>query len=428
MKPFSTKVTVFTLFLISSLVLSSLSCDRRKEKTFSIAFMEIWADSLKYVLMDICKQWAAENQVKLLSEHGEEWKLADVDVKAADFVQGQNVPNIAMFPNHLAVVYQNHLRDFSPVMDEISRDYPGVQPVSRAMLFERGRWIGVPVFSWSHLMVLRKDILDRIGEGIPQTFDDLARVAKKMNDPKNDFIGFGIGLGKDDDFAMFFQSILWSFGGSVFDKDGKQVMFDRLATRSAVQYIMDLHRAGVLPPGALQWGGADNNKAFLAGRTGLTFNAPTIYYVALRRDTAMARKIVHALYPANDRGDRHAYVTGFCFVSRKDNENKPLVDSFLQFLFRPQNYTRLIEAGGGSINPSFRGLEQMPIWEDPNLRVALESMQYEHPVGWPGPVTRAAADVFRQRVITKMFARIINDKLSIDDAIKEATAEIREKL
>jgi ABC-type glycerol-3-phosphate transport system substrate-binding protein len=421
------KVSFFlALTILATLIIGAPSCMRKRQQTFSLAYMEIWADELKVALMDISRQWAKDNNVVLVPEKGMEWKLSEADIKAADLVSGHNVPDIAMFPNHLAVVYKNELRDFSPVMAEISSQYPGVQEISREMLFDKGRWVGVPVFSWSHVMVLRKDLLKSIEEEAPQTWTDLARVATKMNDGPTGNIGFGLGLGKDDDFAMFFQSLLWSYGGSIFDKTGKEVIFDKIPTRLAVEYIMKLQRAGVFPKGALQWDGADNNKAFLGGRTGLTFNSPTIYYYAVRKDPDLAKNILHVLYPKNDKGERHAYATGFSFVSRSDNKNKPLVDSFLRFLFKPENYKKLIAAGGGSVNPAFKGLETMKLWSDPNLQVALESMKYEHAVGWPGPVTKASADVFRQRCITKMFARIIDDHESIDAAIQETTAEIQE--
>jgi ABC-type glycerol-3-phosphate transport system substrate-binding protein len=191
---------------------------------------------------------------------------------------------------------------------------------------------------------------------------------------------------------------------------------------------MKMYNEKIFPKGALQWDGAANNKAFLGLQTGLTFNSPTIYYVALRRDPELAKNIIHALYPMNEKGERHSYATGFSFVTRKDNENKPLVDSFLNYLFKPQNYIKLIKAGGGSVNPAFKGLDTMAIWKDPNLKIALESMSYEHAVGWPGPVTKSAADVFRLRIITKIFAKIIDEKISIDEAIKLAKAEIQEHL
>ncbi len=423
MKFFSYLLKTFIAVSIIAIEITNLSCTKTK-RTFSIAYMEIWADSLKQVLMNTCKEWAQQEGVTLVSEQGEEWKLSEVDIKAGNYIEGKTNLDLVMLPNHLAVVYQNELRDFSTDMDEIEKNYPGIQEISKAMLFDKGRWSGVPAFSWSHLMVLRKDILDSIGESIPLNYDDLRRVTIKLNNQKNDFVGFGLGLGKDDDFAMFFQSLLWSFGGTIFDETGKNIIFDKTYTREAVTYIMDLYQSGVFPKGALQWDGAANNRAFLGKKTGLTFNSPTIYYVAQRKDPELAKKIVHALYPIGPGGVRHQYATGFCFVSRANNENRDLVDSFLQFLYKKENYSKLITAGGGSVNPAFKGLESLPIWNDPNLRIGLESMKYEHPVGWPGPVTKTAAYIFQLRIATKMFSNIIEQGVSIDEAIRQAEAEM----
>ena len=94
---------------------------------------------------------------------------------------------------------------------------------------------------------------------------------------------------------------------------------------------------------------------------------------------------------------------------------------------RTDNYEKLITAGEGSVNPVYTGIDAMRLWGgDEQLRPSLESLNIEKPVGWPGPVTRAAAEVFERRILTDMMGRIINDHLTVDQAVTEATKRVQE--
>ncbi len=395
----------------------------RSPKTLHILYLTIWSDGLNKQFHSICDQWGKETGVQVQVE---DVPLKDLSVKISTLVQADSGADLAMFPAHLTIVHNKHLADVSELVNQFSSDLDKPYPVAEAMNKVDGRWVGVPIFAWSHVWVYRKDLLDAKNLSIPDTWVDVAKVAQSLNDPKKSVWGLGIGLGKDDDFAMFFQSLLWAYGGSVFASDGRTVTLDSPATRLAVQWMLDRYKEGVIPEGALGWDGASNNQYFLSGKIAMTANSPTIYYVARHQQPDLAPKIVHSIYPKGPAG-RFSYATGFSLAFLNSTQKREDVTSLLKFIMRRDNYEKLITAGEGSVNPVYTGVDAMRLWgSDEQLRPSLESLNIEKPVGWPGPVTRAAAEVFERRILTDMMGRIINDHLTVDQAITEATRRVQE--
>jgi multiple sugar transport system substrate-binding protein len=416
---------LFIFCLIASLSFTTCRTQPGPEsqRTVHVLYLTIWSDGLNKEFHSICEQWGKETGVTVQVE---DVPLNDLSSKLATLVEAGAGADLAIFPAHLTIVHNQRLADVSGLVNEISGQLGKPYPVAEAMNSVNGRWTGVPIFSWSHIWTYRGDLLKAKGLSVPDTWDEAATVARKLNDPKAQINGLGIGLGKDDDAAMFFQALLWAQGGSVFAQDGKTVALDSPATRAAVKWMLDLHKAGVIPAGALGWDGASNNQAFLAGKIAMTANSPTIYYVAKRQKPEMVQNIIHSVYPKGPAG-RFSYATGFSLAFLNSTQKREDLSSLVRFIMRKDNYERLIKAGEGSVNPLYTGVDAMNLWGgDERLRPALESLNIEKPVGWPGPVTPAAAEVFERRILTDMFGRIINDGLSVDQAVTEASQRVKE--
>jgi multiple sugar transport system substrate-binding protein len=409
------------LFLALTLI---LGCQQKEtpppgapKRPLRILYLTIWADDLNREFHALCTAWGSKNGVPVIVD---DVPLADLSARLATYVAAGQGPDLAVFPAHLTIVNEKKLADVTPIVEAIAKENGEVYPVSRAMNTVDGRWTGVPLYAWSHIWVYRDDLLRAANAQPAQTWSEAAALAQRLTTKQPQIWGLGIGLGRDDDAAMFFQALLWAQGGSVFDKDGRTVRIDSAATRTAVNLLLHLYRSGAIPPGALGWDGASNNKAFLAKTIAITANSPTIYYAAKRQDPALAANITHTIYPAGPAG-RFSYATEFSLAYLRTSQRSADITSLLRFIFQRANYERLISAGEGSVNPLYRGIDAMKLWKnDPKLLPGLQSLQIERPVGWPGPVTPAAAEIFEQRVLTDMFARIINDKWTVDAAVREA--------
>lgn len=393
-----------------------------QERTLTVLYLEIWADSLNHEFHAVCDQWAKSSGTKVIVE---DIPLKDLSSKLAAYVDAGEGADLAVFPAHLTILYSRKLADFSSLMGQVTEELGPSYEIAAMMNRVGDKWVGVPLFAWSHIWVYRDDLMRLEALRVPDTWDEAATVVRKLTDHKKGVWGLGIGLGEDDDAAMFFQSLLWAHGASVFAEDGQTVVLDSRETRDAVNWLLSLYRDGIIPEGALGWDGASNNRNFLGGTIAVTANSPTIYYAAKHSDTALAANIRHSVYPSGPAG-RYSYATGFSLSLLKDSPNADRSLDLIRYIMRRDNYQRLIAAGEGSVNPMYKGVDALALWQhDEKLLPALQSLEIERPVGWPGPVTAAAAEVFEQRILTDMFARIIDDNLSTDDAVTEAASKVR---
>lgn len=404
--------------LVPCLLLSS--CHRtRQMEPLKVQYVEIWADGLNQTFEQICREWATANGRTIEFSRV---PLNDLPQRTAEFIEVRGAADVALIPATDAVIHQDVLRPMTDVIGQLqSRGHVPFQ-IAVDMNYSGGSWVAAPLYSWSHVWIWRADRLREAGLKPPRTFQEAKLVMQALRNKKDNTYGFGIGLGGDDDSKMFTQAVLWSFGASVFDKSGR-VVLDSPETKAAFTYVLSLQREGLLPDGVMGWDGASNNRAFLDGSIDATANAPTILYAANRVNKQLASNIDVTLYPEGPAG-RHTFATGFSLAIRRDDPRADEGADLIQFLLRDENYTRLIEAAEGSVNPQYSGYDRLKIWSDPRLRVALDSLQYEHPVGWPGPVTRSAAEVFDRHVLTDIYGRVLNDNLSLDEAIAEAARKV----
>jgi multiple sugar transport system substrate-binding protein len=420
MKTHNTMSLVLICMLLVGVLFTSTNCPSASQR-LTVMYLKIWADSLNKALEGTCKEWGRNNGVEV---NMVQVSLKDLDAKTASLVEAGRGADLAVFPAHQVAIYRDKLADMDDLARELETTHGQFYDVAKSMTFLDGHWKGIPLYAWSHVIVYRKDLLEAKGLSPAASFQELAYVAKELTDEDSGLWGLGIGLGKDDDIAMFFQSLLWAYGGRVFQPDGKTVAINSPETRSALTYLVDLYRAGAIPPGAPGWDGASNNKNFMTGKIAITANAPTIYYVAKHEKPEMAQKILHTVYPEGPAG-RFSYATGFTIVMLKGNRNADLAKNLLRCIFEKENYSALITAGEGSVDPWIHGFEDLEIWQDPELVPGLQSLDIMKHVGWPGPVTRAAAEVYQRRILPMMLSRVINDKLSVDAAVAEAEVEIR---
>lgn len=106
------------------------------------------------------------------------------------------------------------------------------------------------------VLYYNKDILDKLGEKPPVTWEDFRRIAVKATkdtdgDGKIDQWGFAQGWGGKffGDLNWNWYNFIWQAGGELYNKDLKTVRFNDAAGLEAAQFLYDLKfKDKVLPP------------------------------------------------------------------------------------------------------------------------------------------------------------------------------------
>jgi multiple sugar transport system substrate-binding protein len=368
------------------------------------------------------QDWAKQNNVDVDIQV---ITLGNLQAKVTPTMESGSGPDVMVLQGYGPRLYSDSLLDVSDVAKEIDQKNGGFFDIAKDVGNIDGQWKAIPAYFYMHQVLYRKDVLEKVGEKAPQTWEDFARVAKKIKDAKLGVAPFGVAYGTSDDGNQFVQGVLWSYGSKMISADGKTVTFDSPETVAGLKFVVDLYKNGLTPEGVLAWDDSANNKEMLAGTIAMTVNGSSIRQQAKTQFPDMFPKIGLAVYPKGPV-NQASFPNSFSFAVRKGTKYPDQAKSLLKFLFQPEKYGEVITATGGAIGTSLKGETSLPIWQDPDNKAMLDAVGTAHLTGWPGPVTKQAAQVDAQRVLINMVGRVINDKVTPEAAVKEAAQKIQQ--
>jgi putative aldouronate transport system substrate-binding protein len=129
-----------------------------------------------------------------------------------------------------------------------------------------GKLVAIPwptdgPFPWA--MFYRKDLLDKTGQALPKSLDELLAVGKAITDPNKGVWAF------NDIFPMvqMFHRVSGSQDGWRTGSDGKAVFkYETPEYKAAVEYMAKLYKEGLIHPDIVASKGADSKQLFSSGK------------------------------------------------------------------------------------------------------------------------------------------------------------------
>ncbi|MGK6317316.1 ABC transporter substrate-binding protein [Neorhizobium sp. DT-125] len=118
------------------------------------------------------------------------------------------------------------------------------------------------------VMWYRSDLLDAKGLQPPKTWDEMEAAAKAITGGSNK--GFIIPAGKNRANSIFFAQMIWSAGGTFFDKD-LNVTFNSPATVKTLEYLKKM--AAYSPQGIGSYSHPDMINVYMTGTLGMDIYA-----------------------------------------------------------------------------------------------------------------------------------------------------------
>jgi multiple sugar transport system substrate-binding protein len=369
---------------------------------------------------DLITQWAEENGVEVeiarmsQDERQPRWQTA---------IETKQYPDCAQIElNDLPKFIANgDLVETTEVMERLNGLAGGF--TEGAFLAGRtadGKHWSVPTFSSTEVFYVRTDKLEEQGLELPETWEDAAAIARAINDPENQFWGWGMQVGTPSfDSEVSFSSMLWSFGGKTWDEEGKPAI-NSPETRQLLDFIKALWDEGVIPPDATTWDDSGNNRAYQTQIVGLTLNTGSILNYMKTEDEELLNKSAVIPIPAGPAG---RFVSGYYYQwgAFNTSANPELCLQLMEHLFTPDNLRGYYEAGGGNMLPVYTEMLGEEMWQgDPHRQVLAEMVANTRPQGYPGLTTPWILDAWMDHTMSKMLNRVLVDGWSNDDAIAEA--------
>lgn len=393
-------------------------------KTISILYMQHWAPGADEVIKNKAIEWGKTKNVEIQFDMIVE---KDFEFKVANAVENKSGPDVVLMRTTAPILYQDALVDVSDIADEIIKRDGDFYPANKAEAYTGSVYVSLPLYSVVPVWFYRIDELEKAGVSFPETYDEYVDFAKKVNRPEDNVYAFGNSFSKTRDGILFTQAVLWAFGSQVTAEDGKTVTFNSPETLNGLNYIVSLYNEHkVMPPGITGWDDSSNNKAYLAGQLVTTQNGPSIYYQLKSKGDPLLEMTGLGKWPAGPAGTPSMMDT-YGLGIMKYSENQDLAKDLLRYLYQPENLEAFYNAGMGFQNPTIEKYTTMDVFtSDPKLQTITELLATAHAPGWPGPVTRAVAEIEAQGILPDMVARVLVDDITPEESVAEATQRIED--
>jgi multiple sugar transport system substrate-binding protein len=297
-------------------------------------------------------------------------------------------------------------------------------PAYREAVTVENKVFALPAFADALFLYYRKDMLEKYNEKPPETWPDLARVAKKIQQAENNPNLQGLSFqGKAIEGAVCtFLLPYWSLGGEVI-RDGK-MSFERSKAEAGLNMWRTMVSEGVAKKNSAEVGTDDTRKELQAGRVifGVNWGYAWNHFQS-GADTQVKGKVGVVKLPAMPGGKSVSCMGGWNWAVSAYGKNKPASVALVRWLSSPAVAKQL--AIKASLHPVFAS-----VYKDPDVLAAIPWFADALPVletARPRPVTpmyRAVSDALRINTNTVM-AGVKTPQQALDEIEQRVARALR---
>jgi multiple sugar transport system substrate-binding protein len=267
----------------------------------------------------------------------------------------------------------------------------------------KGRIYRVPTQLNAGLLYYRKDLLDRMGVSAPRTYEELAAIASRSENPQTAFVWQGKQY---EGLTCNFLEVLRGFGG--FWIENGEVGLDRPEAEKALEFLC--RTIGTISPeGVTTYAEEESRLLFQSGRALFLRNWPYVSNLLAREKPDFDVGI--APLPAPTFGG-----AGFAIVASSPAQEAAW--KFLEFVSSPEAVQLLYDRGG--VQPALESFYESS--DDPRQRALHAALQGAVPR--PGLPQYAQASDILQRQVSAALTRQKTPR----EALRQAAQETRRLL
>jgi multiple sugar transport system substrate-binding protein len=293
-----------------------------------------------------------------------------------------------------------------------------------------GKAYAVPQWTGSGSLYYRKDLFAAAGlTRPPKTWEELKEYAIKLSQPDKDIYGAGFAFGPGGDCYNQGSSLIYSYGGSILKKDGKTSNFNTPQTVEALSVWVDMFNEGGLPPSVVNWDDGGNNKGYLSGQCAMVINTGSIANVLFKPENKeLLDKTGFAQYVGGPKGNLYKHTGNFMAIFKESRAPK-IGEEIIKYVMDYSWYRDWMASISPVSMPVYVKSRQDKAWtDDPINKVFLDQSSAQQQFGYPGFPTGAHGELQNLRIISKTLQRIVVDKVSVEQAVKETDEFIQAHL
>lgn len=396
-------------------------------RTLNIAKWAHFVPEFDLWFEEIAKEWGKQQDITVTVEHipvEQIWALAQQQVRNG---QGHD---IFMFPWPPAE-FQRHVVNHREIYDQVSFSYGSIPQIAHRSTFDPRTkqhfafadfWVPAPLHYFEDFWAEANMPLGPVHYGSLRSGGQ--RIRNKLGVP------CGLDFAPTLEGNITSNTLFYAFRGQILDPQGNVAINRNAFTKEALKYVKTLCQdAGAVDE--FTWKSCGNQQAMLSRKASCTTNAISLLRAAEKTNPEVAKKIrlqPPLLGPYGVTAFPHATN---CSVVWKFAQNQ---DTAKQFLIALVEHSRTgYEKSLGCNFPTYpKAL--------PNLVVQLENDPHADPpykysklkdalhwtpnFGAPGFASPVWMEAFNTFVIPRMFARVVQGRLSVEDAAAAAEKEV----
>ena len=254
-----------------------------------------------------------------------------------------------------------------------------------------GKLTALPWFVDSGMFYYRKDLVEKHGGKVPETWADMATIAAEAQKAGDAKFGY-LWQGKQAEVLICDAvEIIASNGGSILSADGKSSVIGDDAAVEAIQFLYDtINKTKISPQNVLSWDEEPSRQPFTSGEAMFMRNWSYVYPIAQDpKASHVVDKVAVAPLPHFAGGKSAACLGGYQLGINANSKKREAAIEFLTWMSSPETQTRLALNFG--LAPS-----RPAIFQDAKLKAAqpfMASLQSVFTGATPRPITPQYAKV-----------------------------------
>jgi multiple sugar transport system substrate-binding protein len=229
-------------------------------------------------------------------------------------------------------------------IDETKIDTSHLIPSMVDLFRYDGKLVALPMRIAGWVLIYRKDLFDAAGLKPPTTWTEFRDDAQKLT--KDGVYGFAPALRQGNYLVVQWIPILFSHGGKLLNDDKTAAAFNSPQGIKATQFLVDLVKSKLVPPGAATYEQTDIITAISQGIAAMAVTYSP-YYLNMNnpKESKVSGKLAIApTLPFDENSglkQGHSLISGWGFGVAKGSKHKEDAFKFLQFVTSDAEQKRL---------------------------------------------------------------------------------------
>lgn len=341
----------------------------------SLALWDHWVPTGDAAMKKLIDAWAEKNKVDVqldfLTSIG-----SKINITMSAEAQAKTGHDVFAFDSWTVQQFGDSLEPMDAVMKRLIAKYGKLGHAYEYLGVSQGHWLAVPV-SWGsspltpcgRISLLKKFANDDVQAWFPAhpstpeaskdwTYDTQLKIAEASF--KNGMpMGFGCGNASTD-ANQTWGATFGAFGADLVDGKGN-IVIDSDNVKMAMEYCERMIK--FMPPDAVSWDDASNNRALISGKAALIWNPPSAWAVAKRDAPQVAADCWTFPNPRGPKGRLVPHRPYFWGVW-KFAQNKSAAADIIEYLSQREQVEALASAVSGYDIPPFELMSDLKIWSE----------------------------------------------------------------